>query len=274
MQPLFIAADADGGIEEFAEARCGEEFSAWAVANDAAAAHEDDALNFRQDVTEVMGNEDEACAFSGQTAQGFAKFALRGEVERIRWLVEKKLAGTVDEGAGDEDAALFASGHFANELCGQVRGFHAGESFGGAGAHFIGDVEIGPESGGGEEAGDHCIKSRSDGGALSGQIGANHAEVLAQLRQIPAIAPEDAHMHAGLDDGVDLAGDGENKRGFAAAIGTEDGDVFPGTDGEIYIVKNDAFSARNVDVGQFEKTVGLRSRGDFVCSLGRGFHIC
>ncbi len=78
-------------------------------------AHEDDALDLRKDVAEVMGDEDEAGAFGGEAAEGFAELALGGEVEGVGGLVEEQLAGAVDEGAGDEDAALFSGGHFADE---------------------------------------------------------------------------------------------------------------------------------------------------------------
>ena len=257
MEPFVVAADADTGVEELAEARLGEQLSARAVADDAAAAHEDDAIDLGQDVAEVMRDEDEAGAFGGEAAQGFAEFALRGEVERVGWLVEEELARAMHERAGDEDAALFSGGHFADELLGEMRGFDAGEGFNGAGAHFVRDVQIGPERGGGEEAGDDGIEAGGDGGALAGQIGAHDAEVAAELGEVPAVAAEDADAHAGLNDGIDLAGDGEDERGFAAAVGAEDGDVFAGADGEIDVVKDDALAAGDVDIAQFEKPIEI-----------------
>ena len=274
MQPFFIVADADGGVEELAEAGCGKEFVAWAIAHDAAVAHEDDALDFRKDVAEVMGDEDEAGAFGGEPAEGFSELALGGEVEGVGGLVEEELAGTMDEGARDEDAALFSRGHFADQACGEVRGFHAGEGFSSAGAHFSGDVEIGPEGGGGEEAGDDGVEAGGDGGALAGQIGADHAEVATQLGEVPAIAAKDTDVHAGLNDGIDLAGDGENQRRLAAAIGAEDGDMLACADGEMHVMKDDAIAARDIHVGEFEKMVRIGRSGDFVGSMGEGFHIC
>ena len=89
MEPLFVAADADGGVEELAEARLGEQLVARAIGDDAAAAHEDDALDFRQYVGKMMRDEDEASAFCYESAEGLAKVALRSEVEGVRWLVEQ-----------------------------------------------------------------------------------------------------------------------------------------------------------------------------------------
>ena len=255
MQPFFVAADADRGVEELAEARFGEQFVARAVGDDAAVAHEDDALDFGQDVAEVMGDEDEAGAFGGEAAQGFAQLALGGEVERVGWLVEEQLPRTVDEGARDEDAALFSGGHFADELIGEMRGFHALEGFTRAVAHFVGDVQIGPEGGRREEAGDDGVEAGGDGGALAGQSAwarprrsAGAAAVRSQRSR-----PKMRTCMSGLDDGVDLAGHGEDERGFAAAVGAEDGDVLAGADGEIHVVQDDAIAARDVDVAHFEE---------------------
>ena len=94
----------------------------------------------------MMSNEHEARAFGGETAEGIAEFALRGEVERVGRLVEQELARAMDQRAGDEDAAFFSGRHFADELAGEVGGFDSLERFGGARAHLGCDMEIGPES--------------------------------------------------------------------------------------------------------------------------------
>jgi len=145
MQPAVLLADADFGTEEIGEYGCGEEFVAWAVGDDAALLHEDDALDFGWDVVEVVGDEDESDAVCDEAAEAFAEVALGGEVEGVGGLVEEELLGAVDKGAGDEDAALFSGGHFADEVVGEVGGVDAFESLGGALAHVVGDDEVGPE---------------------------------------------------------------------------------------------------------------------------------
>ena len=92
----------------------GEELFAWAVGEDAALLHEDNAVDFGEDVSEVMRDEDEPGAFLREAAHGFAELALGGEIEGVGWLVEEKLVWAMDEGARDEDAALFSGGHFAD----------------------------------------------------------------------------------------------------------------------------------------------------------------
>lgn len=69
----------------------------------------------------------------------------------------------MDEGAGDEDAALFSGGHGGDGLVGEACGVDALEGFVGAVAHLFGDDEVGPEAGGGEEAGDDGFEAGGAG---------------------------------------------------------------------------------------------------------------
>ena len=108
MQPLRIAADAHWRAEELAEARLRQELIARAVGDDAAIAHEDDAVNFGEYIAEVMRDHDQSGAFASQPAQSFAQFALCSEVKRVGRLVEKELLRAVHESAGNHDAAFFS----------------------------------------------------------------------------------------------------------------------------------------------------------------------
>jgi hypothetical protein len=75
-----VAANADGRVEEIGEAGLGEELFTRAVSDDAAMLHEDDAIDFRQNIAEVVCDEDEASAFLREAAHGFPQIALRGKV--------------------------------------------------------------------------------------------------------------------------------------------------------------------------------------------------
>ena len=96
-----------------------------------------------------------------------------------------------------------------------------------------------------------------DGGALAGKIGGDHAEVAAQLGQVPALAAEDAHPHPGREHGIDLAGHGHDERGLAAAVGAEDRDVLAGVDLQVDVVQHHPVAARYIDLAQLEKPAGL-----------------
>jgi len=50
---------------------------------DPASTHKDDAVYLRENVAQMMGNQNETCAFSCEAAQGIAKLSLRGQVKSI-----------------------------------------------------------------------------------------------------------------------------------------------------------------------------------------------
>jgi len=106
-----------------------------------------------------------------EIAHGFAQVALGGEVECVGGFVEEELAGPVDEGAGNEDAAFFSGGHFADGLGGEAGGVDAGKGFGGAVAHFFGDDEVGPEGARAEESGQDGVVAGGAAGVAAGGVG-------------------------------------------------------------------------------------------------------
>jgi hypothetical protein len=121
-------------------------------------------------------------------------------------------------------------------------------------------MEIGPQRGGGKEARNHGVEPRGHGDALTGKIGADHAEVAAQFGQVPAFAAKDAHVHLRPHHGVELAGDGQDERGFAAAVGTENGHVLARADAEMDVVQHHPLAARHVHPAQL-KEIGMRRGG-------------
>lgn len=264
MEGAVVLDEADVDAEEGAEPVFGEEFGFGAVGEDAALAHHDDAVGLGNDVGEVVGDHENADAVLRDAAEGLAQLALGGEVEGVRGLVKEEHLGLMHESAGDHNAALLAGGHFSDELLGEMAGLHELEGLLGTGAHVRLDAQIGPEGGGGEEAGDNGVESGGDGGALAGQLGGDDAEMAAELRDIPAFAAEQEELRLGRGDGVALAGDGFDEGGFAAAVGPEDGDVFAGGDAEGDVVKDDVVAAGDADVLHEEEVGCVGHRLDAV----------
>jgi len=182
----------------------------------------------------------------------------------------------VDEGAGDEDAALFSGGHGGYGLMGEAGGVYSLEGLVGAVAHLFCHDEVGPEGGGGEEAGDDGFKAGGAGkeSGFAGLCGAegerfrDDAEVFAELGEVPAGAAEDHYFWPGLGgagevgirktgcgglDGVELAVHGADEGGFAAAVGAEDDEVFAGLDGEVDVMEDDAVTGGDGDVAEVEE---------------------
>lgn len=260
MPEAVVLDEGDFDAEEGAEIFRSDEVVFGAVGDDAAVAHEDDAVDFRNDVGEVVGDHEDAGAFAGDAAEGVTQLALGGEVEGVGGLVEEKHFRAVDEGAGDHDAALLSGGHFSDELFREVGGVHEEQGFAGAGAHLRGDVEIGPERGGGEESGGDGVEAGGDGSALAGKLGGDDAEVGAELGDVPAAAAEEEQLGRVRDDGVALAGDGFDEGGLAASVGAEDGDVLAGSDAEGDGMEDNVVAAGDGDVAH-EEEIEMRGLG-------------
>ena len=250
--------ESDLDAEEGAQLFRGEQFPFGTVGHDAALPHHDDAVDFGKDVGQMMRDHEDTHALAGDAAKRLAQFALSGKIEGVGGLVEQEHFGLVDEGAGDHDAALFTGGHFPDELGFEMRGLHEVKSLVGAIAHLGRDVQVGPEGGGGEESGDDGIEAGGDGGALAGELRGDDAEMGAKLRDVPAFASEQAELGGGGDDGVALAGDGFDERGFAAAVGAEDGEVFAAGDAKREVVEDNVVAAGDRDIAHEEEVRWVR----------------
>lgn len=243
----------DFDTEQVAELLRGDQLLPGAVGEDAAVAHHDDAVDLRQDVGQVVRDHENADALAGDAAQRFAELALSGEIEGVGGLVEEEHLRLVDEGAGNHDAALLAGRHLSDKLGFEMRGLHQVQRLVGAVAHLRRDVEIRPEGGGGEKAGDNGVEAGGDGGAFARELGGDDAEMGAELRDVPAGSAKETQLGGGRDDRVALAGDGFDERRFAAAIGAEDGDVLAAGDAQGDVVEDDIVAAGDVDVAHEEE---------------------
>lgn len=255
--PIAIMLDeGDFDTKESAQLFVREEFPLRAIGKDAARAHHDDPVDFWEDVSKVVRDHEDAGPLLPDTPQSFAELALSGKIEGIRRLVKQKHLRLMHQSAGDHDPALLAGGHLSYHAQREVRRLHEIESGLRALPHFPRDVEIRPEGGGGEESSGDDVQAGGDRRALPRQLGRDDAEVGAELRNIPAIAAEEAQLRRGRDNGITLAGERFDQRRLAAAIGTEDGDVFAVLDAEGEVVQDDVFAASDGNVAH-EEEVGF-----------------
>src|SRR5579859_1181975 len=114
MQPLLIAADANACVKQVAQPRFGQQLPAASVGHNASRTHEDDALDLRENVSEMMRDQNEPRAFGHQTSQRFAEIALSRKIECVGWLVQQQLLRTVHKRARDENTPFFTRRHFAH----------------------------------------------------------------------------------------------------------------------------------------------------------------
>jgi alpha-L-fucosidase len=246
----------DGAAEERGEAGGGEEVALAAIGDDAPGAHHDDAVDFGQDVGQVMGDEEESSTLVGEAAEDFAKLMLGAEVESVGWLVEEEHLGGVDEGAGDLNAAEFAGGHFAEGLGGEVGGIEAVEGLGGAESHLGRGREVGPEGGAREEGGDDGVGAGRAERVGAGMVRGDYAEAAAEVFHGPALTAEDAQAGARAREGIALAGEDFEQGGFAAAVGAEDDGMFAAGEGEGDVMEDDGVAAGGVEVAEFGEEIG------------------
>lgn len=227
------------------------------VGVDAAGAEHEHAIHLGEDVAEVVGDHQDANAHAGDGAEDFTQLLLCGHVEGVGRLVEEKHFWRMDECAGDKDAALLAGGHAADKLFCKVMRVQEAESGVGPFAHFGGDSLVGPEGGGAQQAGDDDVAAARGGRSFGRKRLLDDAEILAQLGDDPAVIAEEAHAGAILWDGVALARDGLDERGFAAAVGPEDDHLLATCDAQRNVMENDVFAAGDIDVLHFKKKRGL-----------------
>ena len=89
----------DIDVKQFAQPRWRQQVALGAVGEDSAVAHHHYAVNFREDIGEVMGDEKNAGSLPGEPSQGVAQLPLGGEIERVAGLVEQQDLRLVNEGA-------------------------------------------------------------------------------------------------------------------------------------------------------------------------------
>src|SRR3982074_1012200 len=134
-----------------------------------------------------------------------------------------------------------------------MHGGGLGEDLVGAGLHAFGDGEVWPEGGARKKPGQDGVATGGVEGGTAGEFGRDDAEAFFELSEVPAFAAKDADLRFRCGDGVTLARNGLDEGGFAAVVGTEDGDVFAGVDGEVDVVEDDVVAARYIDVGQVKE---------------------
>lgn len=88
MEVAVIAEEADGDGEEGGESFAGEDAVLGTVGEQSALFEQDDAVDFRNDFGNVMGNEDDAEAGLREMAHGVTELELRGNVQSVGRLVE------------------------------------------------------------------------------------------------------------------------------------------------------------------------------------------
>jgi hypothetical protein len=101
-----------------------------------------------------------------------------------------------------------------------------------------------------EKTGENHLHAARLAGAIQHQIVRDDAEHGTQLKDIPALAPQDGHRGTFAKDRITIASDGLNERRLAAPIRAEDRDVFALFHAKAEIVERDVVTANHANVFQ------------------------
>ena len=164
------AGDIDANVEEGGKYSGSKKLLLRAVGDDFSGAHEDDAVDFRDDVRDVMGDEDDTDAGLSEFAHRLAQAMLSENIEAVGWLVENERARLVDESASNKNALSFAGRKFVDGTSGERSGAEAFEISESTLALIGRDAMMVENLRGAEKAGQNDVEAGGFGGAESHQI--------------------------------------------------------------------------------------------------------
>src|SRR5882762_5310032 len=216
----------------------------------ASAAHQDDAIDLRYDVGEMVSHEDDSNSRLGQRAHRFAKTVLRENIEAIARLIEHQRLRIVHQRACDQDALRLAGRHFRDGAVCEMWDSKPLEN--GVGAHPVLwlDSLVIEDACTAEETGENDFAAARVARAVGHQIVRYDAEHGAQLEDVPSVAPQNRHRGFFPDDRIALARNGFDERGLAAAVRAQDRDVFARFDAQAEVIECDVVASNDAHVFQ------------------------
>lgn len=232
---------------------CSQHLGLRSVADNAARLHHDHALDFRQDVGEMMGNQQNSSSLLRQQAHGVPQFPLGGQIESVAGLVKQEDLGPMHNGSPNQNALGFAYRHLTHWLVAKVLDLQQMKNFIRPLPHLLGNVEVRPQGRARKEARHHRITTCCVRRAFARQFGGNSTQVPAQLGQVPLLAAKDTEVRIFPHQRIALARKRLDQCRFSAAIRPQDGDVFLLADAQRKVVQHDRIAARHRNIFHFNK---------------------
>ena len=137
-------------------------------------------------------------------------------------------------------------------LC--VQGFHY---FARSIFHGARNVVVRPNADASKETGKHQFPPAYVTCAGGHQIIAHHANVRAELKNVPCIFAENLKRRIFTQKRIAFPGDGFYQRRFSAAVRTENGDVLARSDRETQPVQGVAISTQDMDICKADERCGF-----------------
>src|SRR5205085_2036903 len=144
------------------------------------------------DVGQVVGDQNHANPVVRQLAEDLAQLVSGAEIEAGGGLVKNEGLRAVHQSAGDQNAPSFAAGKLIGAALGQMANLEKVEDGAGLIIHLRRDFVVGPNPDTAEEAGEYDLDSGVVAGTHLHPVIGDHAEVIAEIEQVPAVAAHDA----------------------------------------------------------------------------------
>jgi len=266
MVVAVAARDCHANSEQAGDLFLFEKVSLASVCLNLSVAHQDNAVDLRDDVGEVMRHQDDSDFGLGECAHGLPKFMLGENIQAVARLVKNQRSRIVDQRPGNQNAFCLAGGHFRNRPVGEMADSEPRQCSFGLTHLFGRDLLVFENAGAAEEAGEDHVAAAGLIGAIQHQIVGDDAEDGAQLKNIPSRASQDRYGGTLADNRVALARDGFDESRFAATVWSEDGDVLAGIHAKAEVVEGDVFSSNDAHIFKVNQSL---SHKDFCPS----FHI-
>ena len=199
------------------------------------------------------------------------------QVETGGGFVQHQRLRAVHQGARDQDTARFARRHFVGITFRQMRDLEQVHHLGRMAFHFRRHLVVGPNAHAAEKAREDDFVSRVIARTHLHPVVGDDAQVMAQIEQMPAVAPQNAQRPGiALHARVQFARDDFDQRGFARAVGAENDGMLALRDGECDTVEHHAPAALYGDVLEIDEGDG-KHRSHIVKACGgtlgaRGCH--
>jgi len=214
-----------------------------AIGDNLALSKQYNAIYFRNDIVQVVRNQQKTGPLPGKRPQMTPDFMQGGKIEAGGRLVQQQGLRIVYQRSRDKQAAGFAGRKLVEPTICEVGGIQPLHGAPRCLFHPGCDVVVRPDANRAEEARKYKLAACDVARTLRHQIVADETDMGTQLENVPISLAEDFEARFGPQQGVALARDRLDQRGLAAAVWAKDSDVFPRLDVKSEAVQGEAIAA-------------------------------
>ncbi len=238
----------DRCVEELAELRAGEDLFLGAVGEHGPFFQQHDARHLGRDLVNVVGDEDDSLPRLHEAADDVEVLKAGLEVEAAGRLIQQQCIGIADQGAAEQEPALFPGGHRGEGAVFQLGHPEPLHDVLGTGAVVGAELLMRPGVRARIVAGQDDAQAAHVAPILVLKIVRDDAEVGPQVEEVPALLAEEPYGAALALDGIDIARQQLEQGRFAGAVGSKDGGLASDRDVERQVVEDAGAAPIGADV--------------------------